>query len=126
MRYELGRAYFDLGQFEKAQTELEAAVGIDPKSRESHYLLGRIYQHLGKSELAAQEFKITESLIRLHDAGGSGMSTAPGPGDAMTRRAIVNPSSSKNLAVAAFSLIMISSCVGCCTSSLFSTELISG
>ena len=80
VRYELGRAYFDLGQFEKAQTELEAAVGIDPKSRESHYLLGRIYQHLGKSELAAQEFKITESLIRLHDAGGSGMSTAPGPG----------------------------------------------
>jgi tetratricopeptide (TPR) repeat protein len=81
VRYELGKAYFDLGQFDKAQPELEAAVRIDPKSRESHYLLGRIYQRLGKAELAAQEFKITEGLIRLHDAGASGMSTAPpGPG----------------------------------------------
>ncbi|MGA7915423.1 MAG: tetratricopeptide repeat protein [Candidatus Acidiferrales bacterium] len=80
VRYELGKAYFDLGQLDKAQPELEAAVRIDPKSRESHYLLGRIYQRLGKTELAAQEFKITESLIRVHDSGASGMSTAPGPG----------------------------------------------
>ena len=42
---------------------------IDPKSRESHYLLGRVYQRLGKTGLAAQEFKITEGLIRVHDAG---------------------------------------------------------
>ena len=80
VRYELGKAYFDLGQLEKAQPELEAAVRIDPKSRESHYLLGRVYQRLGKTELAAQEFKITESLIRVHDAGAGGMSTDPGPG----------------------------------------------
>jgi tetratricopeptide (TPR) repeat protein len=80
VRYQLGKAYFDLGQLEKARPELEAAVRIDPKSRESHYLLGRVYQRLGKAELAAQEFKITESLIRLHDAGASGMSATPGPG----------------------------------------------
>jgi tetratricopeptide (TPR) repeat protein len=80
VRYELGKAYFDLGQLDKAQPELEAAIRIEPESRESHYLLGRVYQRLGKPELAAKEFKITESLIRLHDAGASGMSAAPGPG----------------------------------------------
>ncbi|MFY9802652.1 MAG: tetratricopeptide repeat protein [Candidatus Acidiferrales bacterium] len=80
VRYELGKAYFDMGQFAKAQPELEAAVRIDPKSRESHYMLGRVYQRLGKADLAAQEFKITESLIRSNDAGASGMSAAPGPG----------------------------------------------
>jgi tetratricopeptide (TPR) repeat protein len=80
VRYELGKAYFDLGQFEKAQPELEAAIRIEPKSRESHYLLGRIYQRLGKAELAAHEFQITESLIRVRDPGESGMATAPGPG----------------------------------------------
>ena len=37
VRYELGKAYFDLGQLDKAQPELEAAMRIDPKSRESHY-----------------------------------------------------------------------------------------
>jgi tetratricopeptide (TPR) repeat protein len=78
-RYELGKAYFDLGQFAKAQPELEAAIRIEPKSRESHYLLGRIYQRLGKAELAAQEFKITESLVRVRDPGEIGMATAPGP-----------------------------------------------
>jgi tetratricopeptide (TPR) repeat protein len=79
-RYELGKAYFDLGEFEKAQPELEAAIGIEPKSRESHYLLGRIYQRLGKTERAAQEFKITESLVRVRDPGEGGMATSPGPG----------------------------------------------
>jgi tetratricopeptide (TPR) repeat protein len=80
VRYELGKAYFDMSQLPKAQTELEAAIRIDPQSRESHYLLGRTYQRLGKTELAAQEFKITESLIRVHGAGANGMATAPGPG----------------------------------------------
>src|ERR1700678_4184203 len=79
-RYELGKAYFDLGQLEKAEPELQAAIRIEPKSREDHYLLGRIYQRLGKAELAAQEFRITESLIRVRDPGERGMATAPGPG----------------------------------------------
>jgi Tfp pilus assembly protein PilF len=71
-----------MGQFQKARIELEAGVRIDSTSRESHYLLGRTYQRLGLSDLAAQEFKITESLIRTQDVGGSGsgMATAPGPG----------------------------------------------
>ena len=80
VRYELGKVYFDLGQFVNAQPELEAAVRIGPQSRASHYLLGRIYQRLGKAELAAEQFKITESLIRVRDPGESGMATAPGPG----------------------------------------------
>jgi Flp pilus assembly protein TadD len=82
VRHELGKAYFDMGQFQKARAELEAGVQIDSNSRESHYLLGRIYQRLGLSDLAAQEFKITESLIRTQDVdgSGSGMATAPGPG----------------------------------------------
>jgi Tfp pilus assembly protein PilF len=79
-RYELGKAYFELGEFAKAEPELEAAIHIEPKSRESHYLLGRIYQRLGKAERAAQEFKITESLVRVRDPGESGMAAAPGPG----------------------------------------------
>ena len=82
VRHELGKTYFDMGQFQKARIELEAGVRIDSTSRESHYLLGRTYQRLGLSDLAAQEFKITESLIRTQDVGGSGsgMATAPGPG----------------------------------------------
>jgi Tfp pilus assembly protein PilF len=80
VRHELGKTYFDMGQFQKARTELEAGVRIDSTSRESHYLLGRTYQRLGLTELAAQEFKITENLIREQDASGSGMAAAPGPG----------------------------------------------
>jgi len=73
--YELGRAQFSLEQFEPAREQLEHAVSLDPNNSSAHYLLGRIYKRLGKSELAAQQFKVTEELIRQQNAKSGGMAS---------------------------------------------------
>jgi tetratricopeptide (TPR) repeat protein len=80
VHYELGKVYFALNQFENARHALEASIQMDNGSRESHFLLGRTYQRLGKADLAAKEFKATEQLIHTQDAGSGGMSAAPPPG----------------------------------------------
>jgi tetratricopeptide (TPR) repeat protein len=64
IRYELGKTYFGLSQFEDSRREVEEAVRLDPKNAPAHYLLGRVYQRTGKSALAAQEFKLTDELMR--------------------------------------------------------------
>ena len=73
---ELGKAYFVVHRLEDAQRETERAVQLDPKDAAAHYLLGRIYHRLGKSDLATQHFNTTEELIRLERSktGGMGMS----------------------------------------------------
>jgi tetratricopeptide (TPR) repeat protein len=70
---EMGKAYLSLDRLEDARREAEKAVDLDPKDSAAHYLLGRIYHRLGKSDLAAQHFKITEELIRLERAKMGGM-----------------------------------------------------
>jgi tetratricopeptide (TPR) repeat protein len=71
--YQLAKTYFDLNRFEDARREAERAVTLEPGESADHYLLGRIYQRSGKSELAGQQFRLTEQLIHAK-AAGNGMS----------------------------------------------------
>ena len=76
VRYELAKAYFDSTQWAPAGQQAEAAVKLTPKDSTAHYLLGRIYQRLGRKELANQEFQTTAQLIREKDANSqSGMAS---------------------------------------------------
>jgi tetratricopeptide (TPR) repeat protein len=70
--YELAKARFTLSRFDDARQEAEAAVSLDPGESANHYLLGRIYQRCGNSELAKEQFRITEQLIHSHSSGPSG------------------------------------------------------
>jgi tetratricopeptide (TPR) repeat protein len=75
--YELGRALFLLGRLNESQSELEEAIHIDPDNSSPHYLLGRVYSRLGKSDLAAEQFKTTESLIHRQNSKSGGMASRP-------------------------------------------------
>jgi tetratricopeptide (TPR) repeat protein len=76
VHYHLARSLFNLKRVEDAQREAETAVQLNPKGAPSHYLLGRIYRTLGKSDLSVQQFKLTEDLIR--SGGGSSAGVASG------------------------------------------------
>lgn len=73
IRYELGKVYFDRKRFEDSLEEVEQAVRLDPSSSSAHYLLGRVYQRMGKSDLAAEQFKLTDELMRSQGGNSSGM-----------------------------------------------------
>jgi tetratricopeptide (TPR) repeat protein len=76
VHYELGRAQFNLQHYELAGEQLERAVVLDPNNSAPHYLLGRIYQRMGKREQSAQQFKLTEDLIRQQNAKSGGMASS--------------------------------------------------
>jgi tetratricopeptide (TPR) repeat protein len=78
IRYELGKAYFDLNRFDDSRKEEEEAVRLDAKNAAAHYLLGRVYQRTGKSDLAAQQFKLTDEMMRS-PGENSGSSPMPPP-----------------------------------------------
>jgi tetratricopeptide (TPR) repeat protein len=67
-RYEFGKACFSLNRYEEAQKETEEAVRLNNADSASHYLLGRIYQRLGKKKLATQQFALTNDLIGKRNA----------------------------------------------------------
>lgn len=73
--YELGRAQFAAGQVEQARSHLERAVQLDPQNSSTHYLLGRLYKKMGKDAAAAEQFKLTEELIRQHSRESGGMAS---------------------------------------------------
>jgi tetratricopeptide (TPR) repeat protein len=77
IRYELGKAYFDLNRLVDSRKEVEEAVGLDPKNAPAHYLLGKIYQRLGKSDSAAQQFKLTDDLMRSQSENSNGTGMPP-------------------------------------------------
>jgi tetratricopeptide (TPR) repeat protein len=77
VHYELAKAYFSLNRLEDARREADQAVSLEPGEGPNHYLLGRIYQRLGKAELAAQQFRKTDDLIHKSDAG-TGSKIEPG------------------------------------------------
>jgi len=72
VQYELAKAYFDSAQWEPARERAEAAVRLNPKDSTGHYLLGRVYQRLGRKELAKEEFRKTSELIRDKDINSPG------------------------------------------------------
>jgi Flp pilus assembly protein TadD len=52
---EFGCALLALDRLTEAAGALEKATAIDPDNSRGHLLLGRVYQRLGKTELAARE-----------------------------------------------------------------------
>ncbi len=70
--YELAKAYFDSAQWEPARRQADEAVKLNPKDSSGHYLLGRVYQRLGRKELADEEFRRTAELIRDKAANPNG------------------------------------------------------
>jgi len=60
-----------------ARREAEKAVSAGPNDSSSHYILGRIYQRIGKGDLAREQFRITEQLIQAKSASlGNGMASS--------------------------------------------------
>ena len=52
----LGKAYFQIEDLQKAQTELEEAVNFSPDTARLHYILGQVYRKEGLTEKAKAEF----------------------------------------------------------------------
>jgi tetratricopeptide (TPR) repeat protein len=77
VHYQLAKSLFSLNRVEDAQREVETAVQLNPKDAPSHYLLGRIYHALGKSDLSVEQFKLTKDLLR----SGNGNSAPMASGD---------------------------------------------
>ena len=77
VRYELAKTLFSLDRDHESEQEVEEAIRLNPKDPPAHYLLGRIYRSMGKADLATQEFKLTEDLMRSPGAnsGGTGKVT---------------------------------------------------
>jgi tetratricopeptide (TPR) repeat protein len=73
--YELGRAQFLLGHLQDSQSQLMEAIGLDPDNSSPHYLLGRVYSRMGKSDLAREQFKMTENLIHQQNSKSGGMAS---------------------------------------------------
>jgi len=74
--YELGRGYVSLNQFEAARQQLEESIRLNEKESSPHYLLGRVYKRLGRDADAAEQFAITEQLIRKQNAKSGGMASS--------------------------------------------------
>jgi tetratricopeptide (TPR) repeat protein len=55
---ELGRAYVELGEFDKARPELAKAVELETDSYEADYLLGRLLHRLGEEEQSQRMLKL--------------------------------------------------------------------
>lgn len=62
---QLGKAYLDLGNLEKAKVLTERAINRAEWDGALHYRLGRIYQQMGQQDRARQEFSET---VRLKSA----------------------------------------------------------
>jgi Flp pilus assembly protein TadD len=61
-RYYLGLVLEKEGKYNEALQALKDAAALDPAYAEPHYLLGRIYQRLGQSELAKNEIQRFQDL----------------------------------------------------------------
>src|ERR1039457_261566 len=80
IHYELCKAYFSLNRSEERRREAEQEVNLEPGDGPSHSPLGRIYQRLGKTELAAQQFRRMQDMIHDSDANpGTGMGSGMSP-----------------------------------------------
>jgi len=76
--YQLAKAYFDLEKLAEAEHEAQRAVALDANNSSAHYLLGRIYHRVGRSDLEAKEFQITQRLLATsHHTGGMATGTVP-------------------------------------------------
>ena len=58
----LGRAYVATGKPDAAEGMLRHAVELDPNNKAAHYLLGQVFQRLGKADEANEQFEIASRL----------------------------------------------------------------
>jgi len=65
-RYELGRAWFRQGQYEKAEGHLLAATALNPSYAPAYVLLGQCYAKLGNTEKAEAAFRKSRELDQAH------------------------------------------------------------
>jgi len=75
-QYQLGRVLYKEGKGEQAILALKTAAALDPGYPDPHYLLGRMYQKLGKNDLAKAEIL---EFQRLQQAASSGSQQIPSP-----------------------------------------------
>jgi tetratricopeptide (TPR) repeat protein len=64
----LGKAFSQLDELPKAQSELEKAVELAPKVASLHYMLGQVYRREGLTDKAKAEFQRTEELNGTHSS----------------------------------------------------------
>jgi tetratricopeptide (TPR) repeat protein len=60
----LGKSYQGQADFEKAKTELLAAIDCDPTAAQPHYLLAQIYRRLHQPEASANELAQFQALSK--------------------------------------------------------------
>ena len=65
-RYELGRAWFRQGAYEKAEGHLQAATALNPFYAPAYVLLGQCYAKLGKADKAQAAFQKSRALDEEH------------------------------------------------------------
>lgn len=78
-QYELAKAYLGDGRAEDARAAGEKAIACQPEESSYHYLLGRIYAKLGKSDLASAEFKTTDALLKSRTTPNSAVHASETP-----------------------------------------------
>lgn len=59
---DLGSLYLQTGAEPKAQTVLEKAVAINPNDADTHFQLSRLYNLIGRSELAKQHLEMFQKI----------------------------------------------------------------
>jgi tetratricopeptide (TPR) repeat protein len=62
LEYQLAEIYWKTGSKEAAWSAVRAAVRLDPKNGQAHYLYARIARQRGDQALAQHEFAVAESL----------------------------------------------------------------
>jgi Flp pilus assembly protein TadD len=63
-RLALGHALLQAGQAAAAVAELEKAASLEPRMQQAHYLLGRAYKALGRTQDAEAAFARVQKLVQ--------------------------------------------------------------
>lgn len=68
-QYELAKAFLATNDPQNAKKAVSESIRLDPNESSYHYLLGRIYAKLGNQDLANEQFRATDELLKKK--GGS-------------------------------------------------------
>ena len=75
----LGRVLLELGQTERAISELEIGVRLAPESPEMHFALARAYARAGRKQDAANENEIFKKLQEKYSQKPEASTNSEGP-----------------------------------------------
>lgn len=76
---DLGKAYFEKEELEKAVAEYKRVAELDPQEDTVHYRLAAIYRKLGRKEQAQTETTLFQTLNRKAQASRNPMLPTPLP-----------------------------------------------